>query len=95
MGDRLDKLTRCGWKLYSVSPYLTFALRDDRAVILTPLCSYILDNSRLNSRAGHQRIINGILQCRYTDISEVLTDMRLTPGLGVGYRQVDIRSLYV
>jgi len=94
MGDRLDKLTGCGWKLYQVSPYLTFALRDTRAVMLTPLCSYILDNNRLNSRAGHQRVIDGILQCRYENIADVLTDMRLTPGVGVGYRMVDIRSLY-
>ena len=91
----MEKLSGCGWKLYWVSSHLSFALKDDRAVILTPLCSYILDNNRLNSRAGHQRLIDGILECRYTDISDVLTDMRLTPGIGVGYRQVDVRSLYV
>lgn len=94
MGEHLNKLTCTGWTTYPVNEHLAFALSENKVIIITPLYSYILTNDRLNSEAGHERIRRGVLNNEYKSLADVLTDMRLTPGVGVGYRQIEIRRLY-
>lgn len=94
MGEHLNKLACTGWTIYPVNGHLAFALSDQQIIMLTPLCSYLITNDRLNSRAGHARIRRGVLNNEYKSVSDVLTDMRLNPGVGVGYRQIEIRRFY-
>jgi hypothetical protein len=93
MGEYLNKLACTGWTTYPVNENLAFALSDKQIIILTPFCSYILTNDRLNSKAGHERIRRGIQNNQYKSIADVLTDMRLSPGIGVGYRVFNIEEL--
>lgn len=94
MGEHLTRLECKGWTIHHVSDHLAFALNDKQILLLTPLCSYLITNDRLNSRAGHERIRRGVLNGEYKSLADVLTDMRLNPGIGVGYRQIEIRSFY-
>jgi len=93
MGETLDKLKRCGYTTYPVSPNLSFALSDSQVVIITNLCIYLVTNDRLNSRAGHARIRRGIQNNEYKTIPDILTDMRLAPGIGVAYRLSSLKEL--
>lgn len=90
MGEHLDKLTCTGWITYPINEHLAFALSDQQIIMLTPLCSYLITNDRLNSRAGHARIRRGVLNGEYKNLADVLTDMRLSPGIGVSYRNINI-----
>ena len=94
MGEHLNKLACIGWTTYPVNEHLAFALSDQQIIMLTPLCTYLVTNDRLNSRAGHERIRRGVLNNEYKSVSDVLTDMRLNPGVGVSYRQINVRSMY-
>lgn len=94
MGDHLTRLECKGWIIHHVSDRLAFALNDRQILLLTPLCTYLVTNDRLNSRAGHERIRRGVLNGEYKSLADVLTDMRLTPGVGVSYRRINVRSLY-
>ena len=94
MGEHLTRLECKGWIIRRVSDHLAFALNDKQILLITPFCTYLVTNDRLNSRAGHKRIRRGVLNNEYKSVSDVLTDMRLNPGIGVGYRQIEIRSLY-
>lgn len=93
MVERVEKLSRNGFTIYPISPHLAFALSEDRILILTPMSSYIVSKNQLNSRAGHARIRRGILNNQYKSMADVLTDMRLTPGVGVAYRQFSIKEI--
>lgn len=93
MGEHLNKLTCTGWITYPVNEHLAFALSENKVIIITPLCSYILTSDRLNSKAGHERIRRGVLNNEYKSLADVLTDMRLSPGLGVSYRVFSIKEL--
>ena len=94
MVERIEKLSRNGFTIYPVSPHLAFALSRDRILMLTPTSSYIVSKNQLNSRAGHARIRRGILNNQYKCMADVLTDMRLTPGVGVSYRQLSMKEIY-
>lgn len=94
MGDRIEKLSRIGFTIYPISPHLAFALSEDKILMLTPMSSYIVSKNQLNSRAGHARIRRGILNNQYKCMADVLTDMRLTPGVGVSYRQLSMKEIY-
>ena len=93
MVERVEKLSRNGFAIYPISPHLTFALSEDRILMLTPMSSYIVSNSQLNSKAGHARIRRGILNNQYKSMADVLTDMKLKPGVGVAYRQFSIKEI--
>lgn len=93
MVERIEKLSRNGFAIYPISPHLTFALSEDRILMLTPMSSYIVSNSQLNSKAGHARIRRGIINRRYESMADVLTDMKLKPGVGVAYRQFNIKEI--
>lgn len=93
MVETLSRLSQVGYTSYPVNHRLAFALSDERVVIITPLCSYILTSDRLNSKAGHERIRRGVLNNEYKSLADVLTDMRLIPGVGVGYRIFSIKEL--
>ena len=93
MGDRIEKLSRNGFAMYPVSHYLTFALSEDKILMLTPMDSYIVTKNQLNSGAGHARIRKGILNNKYKSMADVLTDMKLKPGVGVSYRQFNIKEI--
>ena len=81
-----------GYEIYPVSNTLVFALSDTRVLILTPLLSYAVTNGQRNSNGGYIKIRRGIEQGCYRSLSDLLTDMKLKPGVGVSYRQIDIRS---
>lgn len=93
MVETLNRLHESGYRLYPVSPHLAFALSDERVVIITNLCIYLVTNDRLNSRAGHTRIRRGIENREYKCIADVLTDMKLTPGVGVAYRMARLEEV--
>ena len=94
MQDSLDKLNRKGFKPYPVNNHLAFAIRENQILILTSLNCYSIARNQLNSRAGHLRVKKAIENKEYTCVSDVITDMKLTPGIGVSYRMIDIRGLY-
>lgn len=93
MVETLNRLNECGFTSYPVSPHLAFALSNERVVIVTNLCIYLVTNDRLNSRAGHARIRRGIENREYKCIADVLTDMKLTPGVGVAYRMARLEEI--
>ena len=95
MVEHIRGLEGIGWTIYPVNENLVFALSDKQVVMLTPLCSYMITCNQLNSKGGHARIRRGVLNSQYKSVAEVLTDMRLTPGVGVSYKQFDVRRLYV
>ena len=88
MGEHIEKLTARGWQVYPINSCLAFALSDKKIIMVTPLALYLVTNSQLNSQAGHARIRRGILSREYTSLADILTDMRLTPGVGVSYRML-------
>ena len=93
MVETLNRLSQGGYTSYPVSPHLAFALSDERLVIITNLCTYLVTNDRLNSRAGHARIRRGIENREYECIADVLTDMKLAPGVGVAYRMARLEEI--
>ena len=93
MVETLNRLHESGYTSYPVNPHLAFALSDERVVIITNLCIYLVTNDRLNSRAGHARIRRGIENREYKCIADVLTDMKLAPGLGVAYRMASLKEI--
>ena len=94
MGEHLEKLSCNGWETYPISSNLAFAMTPEKILILTPLASYIVTDTQLNAKAGHARIRRGVLNGEYKHLYDVMTDMRLTPGVGVGMRAINIRSYY-
>lgn len=93
MVETLNRLHESGFTSYPISPHLAFALSEDKVVIITNLCIYLVTNDRLNSRAGHTRIRRGIENREYKCIADVLTDMKLAPGVGVAYRMARLEEL--
>jgi len=93
MGERIEKLSRNGFAIYPVSPHLAFALSEDKILMLTPMSSYIVTKHQLNSKAGHARIRKGILNNKYKSMADVLTDMKLKPGVGLSYREFNMKEI--
>jgi len=95
MGEHLKKLQIIGYEIYPINQYFAFAVTEEKILMVTPLTVYLVTHTQLNSKAGHARIRAGVLNSEYKCLSDVLTDMRLNAGIGVSYRQLDLRTLYV
>ena len=95
MGEHLQKLQIIGYEIYPINQYFAFAVTEEKILMVTPLTVYLITHTQLNSKAGHARIRAGVLNREYKSIGDVLTDMRLNAGVGVSYRLIDTRTLYV
>lgn len=94
MSTTLVKLEQSGYKLYRISDQLTFALSEDKTIMVTPLLNYIITKHQRNSQTGYERIRQCIKKKQYKSVSDVLTDMELETGIGVAYRCASAYDLY-
>ena len=88
MEQKLQVLESKGIKTYRPSKHISFALTPSRTLFITPIATCELLAAQRNSRAGYDRLRQGIELCEYTSLCDFMTDMRLQPGVGVSYRQL-------
>ena len=88
MEQQLQTLDSKGVRIYRPSKHIAFALTPSRTLFITPIATCELLAVQRNSRAGYDRLRQGIEDCEYRNLCDFITDMRLQPGVGVSYRQL-------
>ena len=89
METRIERLRQQGWTIHHRSARFAFATTGTRTLFITPDAIYEILCVQQNSRYPYDQLRSEIERGFICSLVELLTEMRLKPGQGLSYAQIN------